>query len=1151
VKRLILLLLIAMLMVQTVAAALIGTERGSRWLIIIASHYLPGTLTTSDISGTWLAGMNIGELHYQLPKIAIQAEKLQLKLELSELWHGDIHATWLYASNVRVDQQPAGSQTDTAFVLPEQLGLPVTLSIDDVRLQGLSLHHPERAALRFGLVSSTDFSAGQRLRFRTFLIRHDLADISATDGKIELAHPYALKANLRWSSSLAELSTVFGTERLDGEAVLSGSLINLHIQNKLLQPAILSSDISLQPFSPKIDFRSMHQWDKIALMQPPQQPLTLRHGTLELSSENGQLSTRLDATLDTRQLSNLIVSISAEGSWKKADKLQISTIYADSQVVASGSAHWQPGDAGFNLIIHDSHIDARQIHQELTGKLGLTANVSGSIIGDRWNVLSDSIRIEGQLMDRPAQASLNAAASQELISVSGDGSYAGNLAKIDIRINDSIHGSSSLSLNNLEALHPDMGGSAQLQASLTGTRRAPEVDATIAATGLRFRDYLVKGITINARNLGPLSTDMQLDIGSDNLWHQGNMVLRRASAELNGAYSDHAVDFTIEQDGGRLEGSMAGGFQSLQQWTGMFTSFDLSMPDGPPWQLLQPASVELSPARMLLSPLCLSDNRGEACVDYSFDNGRISGSANLSKMPLAPLAAMIGNDINVSGSLDGTLTASRSAVGVWQGQASSSLHNAGMIFSPDTQDYPLIFEEVSVSGKITGDTVTAQANITVQDHGFAKANLTTGLQPETALSGELFLALTELRWLEALLPQLQQNQGHLEGRLAVAGTRQSPRFSGALQLTNGGTDIPVAGLSLNNITAALDGNGAELRLRAEASSGPGTLAAEGRIDLASGLPLQLDMAVRGKEFLAVDLPEARVLIDPDLTLRGSTRLLMLRGNIGIPEASLRPQQLPDVAVKVSDDEIIVSASTTPPSVLAVDTDLMLRLGNDVRFSGFGLDAKLGGNLQLLSAPSRPVALTGELRIDEGRYRAYGQNLEIDRGLLIFQQRLDNPGLDIRAVRRIPSAQIVAGVAITGTLQSPEARLTSEPPMEESEIMAWLLTGRGLAGNSETDNAMIAQALAVYGLEKGSGVTEKIGEKVGLDEISIGSDWETTDASLMLGKQISNRLYLRYAIGLFDALSTVMLRYTVSRRVHLEALSGGDQQSIDLIYQIER
>jgi len=251
------------------------------------------------------------------------------------------------------------------------------------------------------------------------------------------------------------------------------------------------------------------------------------------------------------------------------------------------------------------------------------------------------------------------------------------------------------------------------------------------------------------------------------------------------------------------------------------------------------------------------------------------------------------------------------------------------------------------------------------------------------------------------------------------------------------------------------------------------------------------------------------------------------------------------------DEIIINASTEQPGVMAVDTDIMLRLGNNVRFSGFGLEAKLGGNLQLLSAPSRPVALTGELRIDEGRYRAYGQNLEIDRGLLIFQQRIDNPGLDIRAVRRIPSAQVVAGVAITGTLQSPEARLTSTPPMEESEIMAWLLTGRGLSGNSETDNAMIAQALAVYGLEKGSGVTEKIGEKVGLDEISVGSNWETTDAALMLGKQISNRLYLRYAIGLFDALSTVMLRYTVSRRVHLEAQSGSDQQSIDLIYQIER
>ncbi len=1150
-KRLILLLLACMLLVQVVAAVLAGTERGSRWLITLASPHVPGNLTATDISGTWLAGINIGVFHYQLPKIVIQAEAVQFKLDLSALWHGEVRASWLYANNVKVEQLQTSDASTTPFTLPEKLSLPVTLSIDDARLKSLSLHHPQRRTIQLDLVTSSGLSAGRNLKFRTLLIRRGSSEISADDGKVTLAHPYPLKADIRWTSSLPQLSTIFATDQLTGQAAITGSLQNVHIQHQLVLPTSLSSEVDIEPFSEHRDFSSLHHWQEITLMQSPLQPVTLENGILELSSESGRLTGTLGATLGTMHISNLVTRIEAEGSWKQAEKLKISVASGNSLLQASGSAHWQPGNAGFDLIINDSLMDAALIYRNLAGEINLAGNLNGSISGKHWTMLSDNIRIDGELMGKPVQASINAAFSQDLISVNVDGSYADNHADIDIRINDSIHGDASLSLQNLEALYPELEGAAEIQASLTGTRKAPQLDITVASTSLRFREYLLKDLAVKGENLGPASTGMMLDITSEALWHSDNMLARRTSFELNGAYSDHSIELFLEQNGIRVDGSLAGGMQSLWNWSGTVTDLAVTLPDNLPWQLLQPASLELSRQKTVLAPLCLSDTNGEACLDYFLDNGRISGAANLSQVALAPLSAIAGHDIEISGSLDSKLAVSRSPAGIWQGDFSATLREAELTFELDAKDYPLTFEDVSVSGQVADDAVTLQANVAINDHGYARASLTTGLRPDASLTGELSLALTELRWIELFIPHARQNRGHLEGSLTVTGARQSPQFSGALQLRNAGTDIPVAGLSLNDISAELSGNGPELKLSAEASSGPGMIKTQGSVDLSSGLPARLDLTLSGKRFLAIDLPEARVLIDPELRLRGSTSLLELRGDIDIPEAALRPQQIPEMAVRVSDDEVIVNAPAEQATAIGLDTDIMLRLGSNVRFSGFGLDAKLGGNLQLLSAPSRPVALAGELRIDEGRYRAYGQNLQIDRGLLIFQQRIDNPGLDIRAVRRIPSAQVVAGVAITGTLQSPEARLTSEPPMEESEIMAWLLTGRGLSGNSETDNAMIAQALAVYGLEKGSGVTEKIGEKVGLDEISVGSNWETTDASLMLGKQISNRLYLRYAIGLFDALSTVMLRYTVSRRVHLEAQSGSDQQSIDLIYQIER
>jgi translocation and assembly module TamB len=408
-----------------------------------------------------------------------------------------------------------------------------------------------------------------------------------------------------------------------------------------------------------------------------------------------------------------------------------------------------------------------------------------------------------------------------------------------------------------------------------------------------------------------------------------------------------------------------------------------------------------------------------------------------------------------------------------------------------------------------------------------------------------------MRWLELLIPGIRQRSGSITGELSLSGRRGEPRLGGTLELENGETDIASAGITLRESRALLRADGKDIRITGSTLSGPGSVDVTGHIDLGDGFPGKLDLRIVGNRFQMLDLPDASLLINPTVTINGDTQLFRIRGEIQIPEARLAPQQLPEMAVRVSEDHVIVNSLKPPVDPLKLDAELMLLIGEDVRFSGFGLDARLGGNLQFIQKPEQPVNLLGDLRIEEGRYRAYGQNLAIDQGVLLFQEKIDNPGLNIRAVRRIPSAQVVAGVAITGTLQKPEARLISEPAMEESEIMAWLLTGRGLTAGSESDNAMIAQALAVYGLEQGRGVTEKIGDKLGLDEIAVGSDWESSDASLMLGKQISDRLYLRYAIGLFDAVSTVMLRYTLSRRVHLEALSGGNQQSLDLIYQVER
>ena len=86
-------------------------------------------------------------------------------------------------------------------------------------------------------------------------------------------------------------------------------------------------------------------------------------------------------------------------------------------------------------------------------------------------------------------------------------------------------------------------------------------------------------------------------------------------------------------------------------------------------------------------------------------------------------------------------------------------------------------------------------------------------------------------------------------------------------------------------------------------------------------------------------------------------------------------------------------------IVAVD----VKLGHDVKLAGMGLDGSIRGQLRIDQRPGRVATGTGTLNVG-GTYKAYGQNLQIESGRLLFAgTALDNPGLDIRAVRKILGA----------------------------------------------------------------------------------------------------------------------------------------------------
>jgi translocation and assembly module TamB len=148
---------------------------------------------------------------------------------------------------------------------------------------------------------------------------------------------------------------------------------------------------------------------------------------------------------------------------------------------------------------------------------------------------------------------------------------------------------------------------------------------------------------------------------------------------------------------------------------------------------------------------------------------------------------------------------------------------------------------------------------------------------------------------------------------------------------------------------------------------------------------------------------------------------------------------------------------------------------------------------------------------------------------------------------------MVGIRARGSMRKPDFSLFSEPTMSQSNQLSWLVLGRPLESNtSSQDRNSMNQAAIMLGLGGGLALTEEYGEKLDIDEISIESDPDdtTNQASLLVGKYPSPKLFVSYGVGIFEPVSTLRLLYTLGCKWKLVGESSALRSSADLVYVIE-
>ena len=313
--------------------------------------------------------------------------------------------------------------------------------------------------------------------------------------------------------------------------------------------------------------------------------------------------------------------------------------------------------------------------------------------------------------------------------------------------------------------------------------------------------------------------------------------------------------------------------------------------------------------------------------------------------------------------------------------------------------------------------------------------------------------------------------------------------------------------------------------------------------------------------VSAENPELSLIVTPDVTVTVNERNIDIAGSLHLPTLVINLIQLPEQAVDISRDVVIIDYPQDQPQLarsitseqstlfnLPVVADLDITLGEQVSFNGFGLTTDVAGNLNVRQQENGTNLTYGELEIVSGQYTLYGRSLQIRQGKLLFFGAYDNPALDIRATREVESTTV--GVLMNGTLKNIHSQLFSTPALPESDIIAILVTGKPFSEMGQQEGNAVVGAITSLGLSRSRGLTDQVREQLGLDTLAITNTGNINNSILTVGKYLTPDLFIRYGIGLFDHQSKLALDYTLTERITLQAETG-EYQSVDLIYRVER
>ncbi|WP_245904445.1 translocation/assembly module TamB domain-containing protein [Billgrantia lactosivorans] len=1085
-------------------------------------------------------------------------------------------------------ESPPGQRERIA--LPE-VTLPLAVSVPHLRVEDIEISGPVDYSLRH--LDLALEASGQELE----IVALEAASLDADarlSGRVALRDDYPLEARLEAALWLPELMPELAGQRLELE--LDGSLAELRAQLTARGPAEAELTAQADVLDPKVPLEASLQseflrWPLPMAVELGQEealgePYVVEDLDLRLSGSLDDYSVALSTRLEGPEIPLTRVALSGSGDLGHFAWLPLSLAVGEASVVSRGRVEWQEG-LDVEGTARLDNVDPGRFTDAVQGRLDGDLELAFSQTPQGWRLRVPRLAIDGELQELPL--SLRG-------RLEGDSAMQWRVEEFDFRQGDNRITASGvvserrmdlggdISLTELGSLHDELSGSLSGRFGTAGTLERPSLELDLRGRALAFADNRLESLRLvgDVEGLDDPDLDVRLDLEG---LAAGGQRFTDASLTLAGRLSSHRAELAASGARGmplsRASLILEGGLDSeRQRYAGRIDPLDVDSEYGA-LRLDEPIAFEadLAGGRARVQPFCLRrEQGGRLCLDEAMQASADAGSAAVSVrgMPMDLLDEWLPEEWRAGGETDLRLGAEwRQGGSRWNldAELASQLDLEGV----DIYGQPWSMPDTRLDARLDASEARTSVELGLELGDAGRLDLDLGLEDPLGageLDGELVVDGLDLSRYRTLTEGLDLLEGDVDGRVGISGNRNRPSLDGALELSAlqaSGPDVP---LIVEDGRIRVEFNGDSARLMGYVASDEGRLVIDGEAAWPSLDEWRIGVDLDGtRQPLLVNLPQfGRLRVAPDIAVRVDPRQLRVRGDVQVPWARLEIGEAPPEAVSPSPDEIIITrrdeerarrsgASEEAPgddeaaavalreAGMRLDVRLELHLGPDMLLEAMGLETGLVGTLQVRQQDG-PVQLFGDVSLSDGRFRAFGQDLVIRQGELLFSGPPDQPLLDFEAIRNpdITEDGVVAGLRVAGFAAEPTLTIFSEPAMDEARALSYLLRGRA-PRDGDADGALTS-ALVGLTLGRTGGAVGAIGQAFGIDDLALETSGVGDDSQVVVSGYLTEDLRVSYGVGIFSPIAELTLRYTLWRDLYVQAVSGA-AQAVDLIYIFTR